>query len=106
MNKTLYVLCVVFLTVGCIPSRPNTAVVSQGKTSNVVNKQYELPAIINNTTLVVHAGYTSSFNSTLLIPDWVAYELTAAELNGQVSRPSNSPFQPDPDYKGLQPERE
>lgn len=105
MNKTLYVLCVIFLTVGCIPSRPRTAVVSQNKSNNGVNIQYELPAIINKSTIVVHTGYTSSFNSTLLIPDWVAYELTATELNGQVSRPSNSPFQPDPDFKGIQPER-
>ena len=65
----------------------------------------ELPAITDNSTIVKHAGYTASFNSDLMIPNWVAYILTDDELSGTVRRPSNSPFQPDPDYKGRQPER-
>lgn len=65
----------------------------------------ELPAIKDSATVVVHAGYTASFNSKNMIPNWVAYELTASELKGTVSRPGNSPFQPDSDYRGRQPER-
>ena len=105
MNKVLLRLYYLLFFVSCIPSRPNTAnAVNQpsGKTSII---QYELPAISNRKTVVVHAGYTTSFNSNLLIPYWVAYELTDKEVNGTVARPSNSPFQPDPDYQGLQPDR-
>ena len=65
----------------------------------------ELPAITDGSTIVRHEGYTASFNSKYQIPNWVAYELTADELEGTVRRPSNSPFQPDPDYCGRQPER-
>ena len=65
----------------------------------------ELPVITDSSTIVKHVGYTASFNSKYMIPNWVAYELTSDELKGTVRRPSNSPFQTDPDYRGRQPER-
>ena len=68
-------------------------------------ERLELPATNIWDVIIEHTGYSSSFNSTLLIPNWVAYELTSEELKGTVRRPSNSPFQPDPDYQGRQPER-
>ena len=48
--------------------------------------------------VVEHKGYTVSYNTTWLIPNWVAYELTDEEVVGQVSRADK--FVPDPDIKG------
>lgn len=53
----------------------------------------ELPAQI-----IQHAGYIVSYNPTLRIPNWVAYELTAEETNGEVER--SDTFLPDPLVKG------
>ena len=45
--------------------------------------------------LAYHAGYTVSFNTKWLIPNWVAYELTAEEVQGVEAR--SNKFIPDPD---------
>lgn len=93
----------VILIVGCIPARPNGNI---GKRQRSVGSNLlELPAIKPGEMTTSHLGYTSSFNTSLMIPNWVAYELTAEETRGVVRRPSNSPFQPDPDYRGRQPDR-
>ena len=42
----------------------------------------ELPAYDASEDIVVHLGYTASYNHTTLIPDWVAWELTAEEAGG------------------------
>jgi len=44
--------------------------------------------------IVKHLGYTVSFNTDWLIPNWVAYELTAEEVAGGSPRGNN--FVPDP----------
>lgn len=105
MSKVLLFLVNFILFVGCIPSRPNAAVAPRQQQNSSTAIQYELPALKPGSEVVTHAGYTSSFNSNTLIPDWVAYELTVNETNGTVSRPSNSPFQPDPNLRGRQPDR-
>lgn len=46
-----------------------------------------------------HTGYTTCYNPSWLIPNWVAYDLTAKEVAGTVSRPKR-PFEPDPLVKG------
>lgn len=43
----------------------------------------ELPAYGEEEDIVRHVGYTASYNHTTLTPDWVAWELTADEANGQ-----------------------
>ena len=43
----------------------------------------ELPFFSDNEDIVVHLGYTASYNHTTLCPDWVAWELTADEAAGQ-----------------------
>lgn len=43
---------------------------------------------------VAHTGYTVDFNADWHIPNWVAYELTADELQGEEERAKN--FRPDP----------
>ena len=65
----------------------------------------ELPAINSDDRIVSHTGFVSSYNPETLIPDWVAYELTAEELEGDEQR-GDRRFSMDPDYKGTQAMRE
>ena len=48
--------------------------------------------------VIEHKGYTVSYNTKWLIPNWVAYELTDEEVVGQVGRADK--FVPDPDVTG------
>lgn len=50
--------------------------------------------------VIEHIGYTVSYNEQRRNPNWVAYELTAAEVDG--TEPRGSKFIPDPDAKGRQ----
>lgn len=55
----------------------------------------EIPLYIPGHEVVRHTGYTLSWNEDNLVADWVAYELTAEELDTQeVSRTED--FRPDP----------
>lgn len=49
-----------------------------------LNDGLEIPAYDASEDIVVHIGYTASYNHTTLIPNWVAWELTAEEANGRV----------------------
>jgi endonuclease G len=49
--------------------------------------------------IISHTGYTTSYNSNWLIPNWVAYGLTATEVEGTYPRPKKQ-FEPDPMVKG------
>lgn len=49
--------------------------------------------------IITHVGYTTSYNSVWLIPNWVSYELTATEVAGTYPRPKKA-FEPDPLVKG------
>jgi endonuclease G len=49
--------------------------------------------------IITHVGYTTSYNSNWLIPNWVAYGLTAREVEGTYPRPKKQ-FEPDPMVKG------
>lgn len=48
--------------------------------------------------VIEHIGYTVSFNPEWNIPNWVAYELSAEEVDGVEER--NNHFVPDPMVKG------
>lgn len=48
---------------------------------------------------ITHTGYTVSYNPEWKIPNWVAYELTATEVQGTVPRAEH--FTTDPDVKGI-----
>lgn len=50
--------------------------------------------------VIEHTGYTVSYNRKRRNPNWVAYELTAEEVDGK--EPRNGDFIPDPDLKGAQ----
>ena len=49
--------------------------------------------------VIKHVGYTTSYNTNWLIPNWVAYELTNEEVKGAIPRPQIE-FEPDPKVKG------
>ena len=49
---------------------------------------------------IEHIGYTVSYNQGRRNPNWVAYELTADEVEGE--EPRNGDFIPDPDIRGHQ----
>ena len=59
----------------------------------------EIPALTSGGRIVQHGAFVSSYNTETLIPDWVAYELTADETGGSHSR-EGIDFRMDPDLKG------
>jgi len=60
----------------------------------------EIPKCDTKGTVIAHLGYTVSYNHQTLTPNWVAYELTREEVNGQFPRTNN--YAPDPTLKGRQ----
>ena len=64
----------------------------------------ELPAISGNDVVLVYEGFVVNYDTTKLIPKWVAYELTAGEVAGDVPRARN--YSMDLSYKGRQAMRE
>lgn len=55
----------------------------------------ELPEYADTEDIVVHTGYTASYNHLTLTPDWVAWELTAAEAAGQIDGQYSFSWDPD-----------
>lgn len=64
----------------------------------------ELPAYGEEEDIVVHLGYTASYNHSTLTPDWVAWELTAEEAAG--TNEGQYSFSRDPDVKFPKASRE
>ena len=64
----------------------------------------EMPAIRSSDVVLVYNGFVVNYNTDRLIPNWVAYELTAEEVAGQVPRARG--FSMDLDYKDRQAMRE
>lgn len=65
----------------------------------------ECPAYGKGEHIVDYNGFVVSYNHTTLVPDWVAYELTADELEVRYSSKSSN-FSRDPNLKGRQASRE
>ncbi|MBQ6073785.1 MAG: DNA/RNA non-specific endonuclease [Bacteroidales bacterium] len=59
----------------------------------------EIPALGTAGRIVRHGAFVSSYNTETLIPDWVAYELTAEETEGRQTR-DGMEFRMDPDLRG------
>ena len=70
-----------------------------GKSAATVAAGLEIPASTGSGRIVRHGAYVSSYNTSTLIPDWVAYELTAEEAGGRRDR-EGIEFRMDPDLKG------
>lgn len=64
----------------------------------------ELPSYTDDEDIIVHLGYTASYNHVSLCPDWVAWELTAEEANGQ--NDGQYSFSRDPDVRFPKASRE
>lgn len=64
----------------------------------------ELPAIKNSDEILVYSGFVVNYNNDRLIPNWVAYELTANEVEGTIPRAKR--FSMDLSYKKKQAMRE
>ena len=77
------------------PSEPVPAVVPAG-----ISDLMEIPSLDGGGRIVQHGAYVSSYNTETLIPDWVAYELTAEETGGTLRR-DGIEFRMDPDLKGV-----
>ena len=75
------VCCVTAVLVAVVP-----VACGYSQTSNDSNATVgaEIPEYSENEDIVRHIGYTASYNHTTLCPDWVAWELTANEANGQL----------------------
>ncbi|MBR3287227.1 MAG: DNA/RNA non-specific endonuclease [Bacteroidales bacterium] len=64
----------------------------------------ELPAIQEKDIILSYSGFVVNYNPDYLIPNWVAYELTAGEMNGKVPRANG--FSMDLSYRDRQAMRE
>ena len=69
------------------------------------DNQLELPAERPGDRIMTYQGYVSSYNPETLIPDWVAYELTADETRGEATR-AEKDFSMDFNWEGRQAKRE
>ena len=67
-------------------------------------ENFELPAYNADEDIIVHTGYTASYNHQTLVPNWVAWELTAEEAEGQCN--GSYSFSRDPDVKDPKAQRE
>ncbi len=67
-------------------------------------KLMELPAINNSDIILVYNAFVINYNTKWLIPNWVAYELTADESTGDVPRENG--FSMDLAFNGPQAMRE
>ena len=64
------------------------------------HENMEIPVLLTerNQQIIQHLGFTVSYNHDWLIPNWVAYELTAREVAGDLGRYDK--FLPDPLVNG------
>lgn len=92
-NVSVFSLLLAIILLGCglyknylspVPERLEIPLYSADKTNQIVE----------------HMGYTVSYNSSMLIPNWVAYTLDVYGVRGSVKRTDN--FCQDPDIIGPQ----
>lgn len=69
-------------------SKVNTNVVEMARSDKGMKSQ-----------IIAHIGFTTSYNESWLIPNWVSYNLTKEKINGSIPRPKRS-YEPDPMVKG------
>ena len=86
-------------------NRTNKKQSLQSPVSIVVEKPllYELPSFVQSEKIIQYSSFTVSFNSITLNPDWVAYELTKAEADANVTSRNGRNFVQDPRFRGKQP---
>ena len=92
-------LTAVVVLVGCGHGQAGRVFAQSAATEGI-----ELPAYTAYEDIIVHQGYTASYNHTTLCPDWVAWELTAEEADGQLD--GQYSFSRDPDVEFPKASRE
>lgn len=112
-SRTFPKLSSTIIIIGLIPiiygiflyCQQNTSIIPN--TSNVIKSQkvpkateLERPLLLSpkQEQIVHHTGYIVSYNESLRLPNWVAYELTRQETQGNAKRSNR--FIPDPMIKG------
>lgn len=74
--------------------------ISAGRNARSVERRLEQPAFTASDCIIEHEGYVVCYNDRLLIPDWVAWELTSDESYGRF--PRSQGFAADPEWRGMQ----
>jgi len=83
-----------------VPADDPTSVETPVAVPGSLDGLLEIPALTDGGQIVQHGAYVSSYNTETLIPNWVAYELTDEETEGNRSR-EGMEFKKDPDLKGV-----
>ncbi len=102
MNRIIIILASLILCCGCRPRAQETLQPRQLPVK--VPEGVELPEYAQDEDIVVHSGYTASYNHTTLVPDWVAWELTAEEAQGTIEQQRQ--FSRDPEVRFPKASRE
>ena len=86
-------------------NRPNKKQLSQARLTAQVEEPllYELPSYVKSEKIIHYSSFTVLYNSSTLNPDWVAYELTKEEADGNVTSRNGRNFVQDPNFRGRQP---
>ena len=91
-------LAVVLLFYGYLSTKDDSGRVGLFIAETIDKIEIPLPINDRDEQIISHTGYTVSYNSQWCIPNWVAYELTAEKIQGEV--PRGDDFVPDPKVKG------
>ena len=101
MKKSLFFLLAILTTILAVDATAQP----KFKRNKPVEPDYHIDEVVSPPGLteqvIHHKGYTVSYNSNLLIPNWVAWELTAEEASAQIASRTDQ-FLPDPAVKGKQ----
>lgn len=100
-NYTLLkiVICIAIVLLALLyPSHPKH---ENAGGNEMIGMELAIPQFTKSTKsqVIEHAGYTVSYNEQRRNPNWVAYELTADEVDG--TEPRDSKFIPDPMSSGV-----
>ena len=93
---TLFLLCVVAVITDAQPRFRRKAQKEQEKTQHIE----AVYSTASPEILIIHKGFNVSYNEDLLIPNWVAYELTAEEASATIASRTDE-FLPDPDLVSI-----
>ncbi|MBO4752135.1 MAG: DNA/RNA non-specific endonuclease [Bacteroidales bacterium] len=104
MKKILVTLSICLFFAGCRFERGDGMATTQ-VVNTEANQKIELPSYSSDEDVIEYSGFTTSYNHETLIPNWVAYELTAEELE-PIYTSQSSTFSMDFDVKGKQASRE
>ena len=96
---TVLTLTAVMMLAGCGHGQSGVVMAQSSTVAGV-----EIPVYSQDEDIVRHLGYTASYNHVTLCPDWVAWELTSEEAEGQ--NEGQYSFSRDPDVRFPKASRE